>query len=642
MPRTKPSIATLLKELARTTSEALSLDSIVSFVQSRRGPSRTNLHRRIQTMLTTQAVQLGWSVASQSIYIPIRLAVRGISFRVIPDATAIANEYIRSEWLYPFVDPQLPLRLANDKRMLPVIGRGVIGVMGWYAQHRMRLGDHIIVQFDHNRPNTVHLLPDYVDAQHLDDAHTADTAIMQELHTHYRSGADEHTIAQAILHLYATASWRNAYPGLPWQQLRDTVQRQHARGDALSHGLGREIVQLQHDLRARRLRDSERGLWNGIAPRFSAVRIGFDSHDHELHDRLSITPIDTREDYSERINHGLEHGLYDVRIGDDEHDTFADSDDDIDHDEAFLFDDDHTSALNDGEDYTDALRSSYDDERHDDDGDPQAYDDLSDAIDDDTFVLLFANRHPALTEWSTTLLKSMLPHERRQMIRAETDDDYNAILSKALQRLLPQEPQFMATLRSVADGAPDDLTRGGQTYAAFDSAERSASLSVTNSDEPIHEDDDVFATGGEAIFAVESALRESELLISRYIVSLQSTKLSERTIRRKRQFLRGFAQFLARYYTHSLDYATYATLDEYIFFFYPRHTAAVSPRNIRDMIGALRDFYRYSELPAAQSAQAMYDCRLQAEAVMRLLLRTHQYPHEMTHMVVHLFAPYTA
>ena len=90
MPRTKPSIATLLKELARTTSEALSLDSIVSFVQSRRGPSRTNLHRRIQTMLSTQAVQLGWMTVSPMQYVPIRLAVRGICFRVIPDASAIA------------------------------------------------------------------------------------------------------------------------------------------------------------------------------------------------------------------------------------------------------------------------------------------------------------------------------------------------------------------------------------------------------------------------------------------------------------------------------------------------------------------------------------------------------------------------
>jgi hypothetical protein len=642
MPRTKPSIATLLKELARTTSEALSLDSIVSFVQSHRGPSRTNLHRRIQTMLNTQAVQLGWLTVSPLMYVPIRQAVRGISFRVIPDASAIANEYLRSEWLYPFVDTTAPLRLANDKRLLPIVGRGVVGLMGWYAQHRVRAGDHLIVQIDHQRPNTIHLLSDYADTQHLDDAQVADQAIMQELHVHYRNGADEHTVAHAIVQLYTSASWRNSYPGLPWQQLRDMVQRQHARGETLAHGLGREIVQLQNELRHRRTRDSERGLWNGIAPRFSAVRIGFDSQDHELHDRLSITPIDTREDYSERINHGLEHGLYDVRVGDDEAETYGDGDE-IDHDEAFLFDDDHTSALNDDEDYTDALRSSYDEERReDDDGDVHAYDDLSDAIDDDTFVLLFANRHPALTEWSTTLLKSMLPHERRQMIRAETDDDYNAILSKALQRLLPQAPQFMATLRNVVDVSTEDLTRGGQTYAAFDTAERSASLAVTHSDAPIHEDDDVFATGGEAIFAVESALRESEQLISRYMKSLQSSNLSERTIRRKRQFLRGFAQFLARYYTQSLDYATYATLDEYIFFFYPRHTAAVSPRNIRDMITALRDFYRYSELPAAQSAQAMYDCRHQAESVMRLLLRTHQYPHEMTHMVVHLFAPYTA
>lgn len=642
MPRTKPSIATLLKELARTTSEALSLDSIVTYVQSRRGPSRTNLHRRIQTMLSTQAVQLGWMTVSQLQYVPIRLAVRGISFRVIPDASAIANEYVRGEWLYPFVDTASPIRLANDKRVMPVMQRGLIGLAGWYAQHRVRVGDHLIVQIDHQRPNTIHLLCDYADAQHLDDAQAADQAIMQELQHQYRSGADEHAVAHAMVQLYVTASWRNAYPGQPWQLLRDVVQRQHARGETLALGLGNEIVQLQQELRARRTRDSERGLWNGIAPRFSAVRIGFDSQDHELHDRLSITPIDTRDDYSERINHGLEHGLYDVRVGDDERDTFNDDDDDVDHDEAFLFDD-HTSALNDEEDYTDALRSSYEDEHHDDDThDAHAYDDLSDAIDDDTFVLLFANRHPALTEWSTTLLKSMTPSERRQMIRAETDDDYNAILSKALQRLIPQVPQFMSTLRTVADVAPEDVTRGGQTYAAFDVAERSASMAVAPSDTTLHEDDDVFATGGEAIFAVESALRESEQLITRYIKSLYAAKLSERTVRRKRQFLRGYAQFLARYYTQSLDYATYATLDEYIFFFYPRHTAAVSPRNMRDMITALRDFYRYCELPVAQAAQAMYECRHQAEAVMRLLLRTHQYPHEMTRMVVHLFAPYTA
>lgn len=637
MPRTKPSIATLLKELARTTSDALSLDSIVSYVQTHRGPSRTNLHRRVQTMLSTQAIKLGWLRVTQHMYSPVRLAVRGISFRIIPDAHAIANEYLKTQWLYPFVDTSTPIRFAYDKRTLALIGDGLVGMTGWYAHHRFRVGDHIIVQIDSHRPNTLHLLCDYASEQHIDDAQGADAAIMQELHQQHRLGADEEAVVHAIVQLYTTAPWRNAYPGQPWQLLRDTVQRQHARSESLAHGLGREIVQLQNALRLRRVRDSERGLWNGIAPRFSAVRIGFDSQDHELHDRLSITPIDTREDYSERINHGLEHGLYDVRVGDDEFHAYADDDE---QDDSFLYDD-HTAALDD-EDYTDALRSSYDDEQRDEDVDPFAYDDLSDAIDDDTFVLLFANRHPALTEWSTILLKSMLPHERRQMIRAETDDDYNAILSKALQRLIPQSPQFMSTLRNMADDVTTDATNGGQTYAAFDAAERVASQTMNTLESPLNEDDDVFATGGEAIFAVESALRESEQLISRYVKSLQSTNLSDRTIRRKRQFLRGFAQFLARYYTQTLDNASYATLDEYIFFYYPRHTSAVSPRNIRDMITALRDFYRYCELPVVQAAQAMYECRSQAEDVMRLLLRTHQYPHEMTRMVVHLFAPYTA
>jgi hypothetical protein len=41
-------------------------------------------------------------------------------------------------------------------------------------------------------------------------------------------------------------------------------------------------------------------------------------------------------------------------------------------------------------------------------------------------------------------------------------------------------------------------------------------------------------------------------------------------------------------------------------------------------------------------AQALYEAHEQAEEVLRLLERTHHYPNEMTALVVHLFAPYTA
>jgi hypothetical protein len=216
-------------------------------------------------------------------------------------------------------------------------------------------------------------------------------------------------------------------------------------------------------------------------------------------------------------------------------------------------------------------------------------------------------------------------------------------LSVALQRILPTVPSLMETLRPTNELAALDPTDGGQSYAAFQIAEFAAAQAVElPEDTSPMSDDDVFSTGGEALFAVETALRESDLCIKRYTQALEASGLASSTIRRKVQYVHGFSQFLARYYTRSLDAASYATMDEYVFFYYPRHASAIAPRNARDLLSALRDFYR-SQIPAlVPVSQALYACRDEAEAVLRLLVSTHQYPHEMTSLVVHLFAPYTA
>jgi hypothetical protein len=110
--------------------------------------------------------------------------------------------------------------------------------------------------------------------------------------------------------------------------------------------------------------------------------------------------------------------------------------------------------------------------------------------------------------------------------------------------------------------------------------------------------------------------------------------------------LSGLAQFLARYYTKSLADVTYAMYDEYLFFHYPRHHTNRAARGVRTLISTLREFYQYraqtGDSRALTAADAMYACRAQAEQVLALLIRIQQYPHELTALVVHLFAPYTA
>jgi site-specific recombinase XerD len=122
--------------------------------------------------------------------------------------------------------------------------------------------------------------------------------------------------------------------------------------------------------------------------------------------------------------------------------------------------------------------------------------------------------------------------------------------------------------------------------------------------------------------------------------------LSQATIRRKVQVLTGLAQFLARYYTKALPEVTYAMYDEYLFFHYPRHHTNRVARSVRTMISTLREFYQQlaqqGDPRALTAANAMYACRAQAEQVLALLIRIQQYPHELTTLVVHLFAPYTA
>ncbi|MFM2032131.1 MAG: hypothetical protein RLZZ297_896 [Chloroflexota bacterium] len=634
MPRTKPSIQTILWELARTTSESVPLPALIDAVHARRGVPQGGPSQRIRALLLKDPVQCGWVETAPGVYVPLRIVTRGVSFRIIPDSQAIRDEYFALEWLSPYINPHQPVRTGHDLHVLPVRDHGRLGLMGWMRANAARPGDHIVVTLDSHHENVIHLLLDRAEDQHLEDTEGAEQQLRDAYAALPPRQRTDAGYSNTLLALLATATWRNAYPPRPWTIIRDAVVRGGARADATTAGLRGEITTLQQLLRLRRQADADRGLWNGIAPRYSAVRLAIDPDtDDEYHGRVAVPPIDTRTDHTARIDESLGRGLYDVQINDDDDDT----------DDAIS---EHTATgQHDDDGYTDALRSDYSEDDADDDDDDDGFGDeiTGEDLDDDTFAMLFANRHPALEQWSSQLLKSMLPHERRMLVRAESDDEYNNVLTVALQRTIPRNPAFLQTLR-VTQALPTlDPTDGGQTYAAFQLAEYASAQSVELADDvtPQH-DDDVFATGGEALFAVETALRASEQLIKRYGQSLEAEGLRQTTIKRKLQYLYGLSQFIARYYTQSLDAMTYAMYDEYVYFYYPRHASAIAPRNANDLLRTVRDFFSTTVPSVAPIAQALYESRQQAETLLRLLVRTHQYPHEMTALVVHLFAPYTA
>jgi hypothetical protein len=403
-----------------------------------------NPQGQIHSLLHDNPLAVGWVALPDHTFLAAHQAVNGVTFRIIPDVAAINGDYLLREWLEPFVFADEPIYVIGDGQPLQQLA-DVLALNGWYTRHGAQIGDHVIVRIDVQRRHHIHLSLDDANTQHLSDTRDAERQLIEALFYQKYSSPSYHTLAHAVLLTYARASWRSAYPGRPWQVLINEAYANTT--DALPVPsrlmlLHQEIATLQQELRARRSADSDRGLWNGVVLRYSAVRLFIDTSS-DSPQRGRVEPIDARLDYTKRINDAIARGLYDVQYDDD---PSADGEmisfgipempmDDVDPDD----------------DYAAALYSDDDDDGDDGDDDDIEYEyrlpTADEDLDDDTFTMLFANRHPALEAWSERLLKSMLPAERRRMIRAETDEDYNAILTMALQRIIPQNPQFMATLR---------------------------------------------------------------------------------------------------------------------------------------------------------------------------------------------------
>ncbi len=651
MSKYKRVLAALLQEMAPKTTTILAFEAVATMLQAQSSVRMATVVRHMRDLMTDTPQAVGWVLLSEQQVAPIHVAVRGLRVRIVPTSEMLMRGYLDLHVLQPFCSQHEHLVLPNldyDELTyddLTYDDEDVFYMFAWDEFDQLKLGDHVIAGFDAYDGHIVRLIADTQTERHVVQAQAYDERVRTRLQT--ANLRTESQIHAAVLAAYVAEPIHQVAPGLPWttivEQVLQTNRHTYVRDD---------IQRLQVLLREQRIRDSEHGLWDGMAPRYSAARIAIDTGDDAMMShRMTLPPIDTRLNHTDRIEEAIAQGLYDVQLiehGQDDAAYDDDDDDDADDDVMSTMSDDD-DALWGADDYLAALRSDDDDDDGDDDDDDDYHDyegDDPELMDAHMFAMLFANRHPALEEMSLELLQNLTASERKRIVRAESDDDYNAILSAALQRLLPHFPHFMQTLRPTTNFIVADITDGGQTYAAFELAEYVAKHDAASDALHSDHDNDVFATGGEAVFAVESALRDSEQLIEHYVMQLTDRQMSAATIRRKRAFVYDFAVFMARYYTLSLHQVTYAHLDEYVFFYFPRHTRSGVPRTVSDMIRAIRECYRLQESPATPQqrvvANAIYERRHAAEEVLRILVSLPQYSFDVTALVVHLFAPYTA
>ncbi len=620
MAHFKRTLTVSLQELAKVVHGVQTIPGIVAALTHTYQIQHAKLAKMVRVLLAANARALGWVPLAHEEYISVRQAVHGVVFRVVPDQQAIDGDYLLCEWLEPFVPEDTPIYIGASAHPCEPHGPDIVSLAGWYAAHAFRHGDHIIVQIDWQSRCELHLRVDRRVAQRIPDTVLLAGDIASQLTADWHATHDIALVQLRLLARYAQAPWRTTYPPMPWQSL---LNAQTSAPVVLSRldVLRLRISELQQQLRNRRMADCRAGLWDGIAQRYSAVRMFIDTQ-YEDSVMPRVLPVDTLIDHSPAIDDAIARGAYDVHYAE------SDAEDEwVNHDE-------------DGEEpdsYTAALQSDDDD----DDIDDTQW--SEEDLDTETFVALFAHRHPALHDWSVQLLRALNDEERRKMLRAETDEDHTAILSAAMQRILPQHPHLMHTLRPMLLSY-EDITHGGQSYGAFEFAEVRAAQHVKRLSQSSSADKVDKSLDGDAVFVIELALRESQLHIRAYEEWL-SVQSRSGAVRQRIRAMHEWSLFLAQYYTTSIVDASYAMLDEYLFFHYPRHTVSGSARMLRLRVGYIRDFYAYraslGDTRMLAVAHAMYECRDQAGDVLNLLLRIQQYPRELTALVVHLFAPYT-
>lgn len=657
MARNEPTIGSILQELAGQFDGIVHEREVFDKVLARRPSKAKNPHHSIREQLRFEGTRLGWVWLGEGELAPLHAVLAGLRFRVVPSADELAAGAISQDSLRPFVTLDrdevelqdakgrpIPLKLGTFPTNLGLFGTVdavAIELGDWPRRERFAAGDSLLITIERASPLTLRL--EREPAGHFDrDAVAAqDRELIEEIVARVRRSSRKMLfVDQCLLPVYARASWRTAYPGRPWQDLvaADTRLRfldniyitdasvrrpidwlfgEEADEEALAESeaaLLSQITELQAELLASRRGDAAQGLWNGLAPRASTARVIFDM----------------RQGTAETIYPGAVNALQDHTADIEEHIANGDYEDD-----GWTLDDD-TEAMFDDDDL----------------------DDLDEIDDIDAFV----EQNPGLGEAARRLMESLTPEEIERLQAAETIEDAQSVLASRLTELLRSEPSLFAPIELPRDigeqsngrhangnghanghGASEPREGGTFDIEEFEEAEWEADDGLFEDD---WDDDDLDLGDEEANALIEQALeRSSGLLESFYQHQLASGK-SETTATNRTRDVWLYADFLGNYYQRSLEGGDYSTLDECLFFFYPRKVLNGSARAVREVCTSTKQFYAFlkAEQKVADDAfaVAMWKRRDQAAQVVDLYAQIDSESPQFERLFAHLFAPYTA
>ncbi len=649
MTPSEPTISSILLELADQYHDIVAERDVFERVLARRPSRAKDPYASIRNILRYDSFETGWIRLGGGKLVPRRVALQGLRFRVVPTADEIGGDLLARAKLEPFVllrmpNPQLtdaqgrPIPSANTR--LPsanvLFNFSAVDAQtlnGWYARNGFQPGDSILVTISATAPLTLRLEHEPAAQFRAADVAAHDQALIDAIAT--QIARNRSTLIPAdmvVLPIYAQASWRTGYPGRPWQQLvaedrrlrllddmyiadrsfRRPLDFMNAAPDDAAWAeedrqLLEEIGALQADLRASRRDAVERGIWNGIAPRASTSQILYD-----LSEGTSQTvhpgEVDALLDHSESIERRIERG------------DFAS----IEWTEP------------DGDDLSDAeFEGGIDDE--------ELFD-----IEDIEDMQQFMADNPTLVTATQKLMASLSPSELAALNDAETADQVQMILTKHLNTLLGRQPELFAELtpelKVTLDGSDSQHEpSNGHGHTQDDILAIEVEDEWLPGEDEDEEDDDEWEDEEEPL---NEMIERSNALMEQFYLRLIAQGKSESTAAGRTGDLWIYADFLSNYYSRSLDQGDYATLDECLFFYYPRKVINNSARAARDMCTSFKQFYaflRAEGLIADDSfAQAIWRRRDQVVRVIDLYDQIDADSPQFERLFAHLFAPYTA
>lgn len=643
MAQHEPTIASILQDLAEQYSGVVAERELLDRVLARRPSRAKNPYASIRERLRFEATSLGWVRLGGGALVPLRVVLSGLRFRVIPSADEYAGDLLLRARLAPFVPLyRRDVRFEDaDGRSIPtrettlIIGEGLFGpatapalTLGdWYLRTGFTPGDSLIATVTSVAPLTLRLEPEPAAAFRLDDVLHQERELVDALAEHTARARGEVVSAEeCVLPAYALAAWRTGYPGRPWRDLVSADPRMRlmdglflaaagSRNDEelLDEGddegadlLLMQIANLQSEMLESRRAAAVREVWNGVVRRASTARIvpGRAGSSNVVY----LAPVSALEDHTAHIEERLEAGGYDEEGWSED---YADAPDYI---PGSVYDDDDLDDL--------------DDEFEDDD--PLL------AVSEIDDLRAFMDQNPALAAAAQRLMAALTPEEVERLQHADTPEEVQNILAYRFHKLLPDDPSLFATLVPYTPEQHEEASLGLVGDVLF---------AENDWDDPL--DRDELLDDGPDTGSTESdlALERSSDLMERFYKHILAQGKSESTAASRTGDLWVYADFLASYYDATLAEADYATLDECLFFYYPRKILTSSARASRDMCTSIKQFYAFLRdegIADDTFAREMWRRRDQAARVVELYQAIDGESEAFERLFARLFAPYTA